>query len=287
MRRTDEDAMDHEKIEEGQIAERYVLGRLDPEERQLFEEHFLDCAECLEKVELAEQLRHGLQRAATRRAAAVVAGGSLLAVLARLRRWQGIALAAAALVLAAGLPTALLFSRVARLDRQLSEARAALAHRPAEAAPPRPGEGTPAPESGSLREEIAARQQEVARLEGELEKARRPQVNVPILALSLVRSAAGEEVPVPQLRVPPEAPWIVVSLEPSDPGFSGYKATLLGSGRRIAWQSGGLVLSPAGLLSFSLPRPLLAPGSFRLRIEGLPPGRPPVPAGEFPFRVTM
>jgi anti-sigma factor RsiW len=279
--------MDHEKIDEGQIAERYVLGQLDPEERQLFEEHFLDCAECLEKVELAEQLRHGLQRAAARRAAAVVAGGSLLAVLARLRRWQRIALAAAALVIAAGLPLGLLLGRVSHLDRELQAARKTLAGRPAE--PPRPPSGVslPAVEISRLESEVAARQQEVARLEGELEKARRPQVNVPILALSLVRSAAGEEVPVPQLRVPPEAPWIVVSLEPSDPGFPAYRATLQGSGRQSVWQGGGLTLSPAGLLSFSLPRPLLAPGTFRLRIEGLPPGRPPVPAGEFPFRVTM
>lgn len=282
MKRSHEDAMDHEKIDERQIAERYVLGRLDPEERQLFEEHFLDCAECLERVELAEQLQQGLRRAAARRATAVaIGGGGLLAVLARLRRWQRIALAAAALLLAAGLSLGLLFGRIARLDRELQEARKAQVPSPSEAPKPPPAE------MSRLQEEVAARRNDVARLQDELEKTREPQVNVPILALSLVRSAAGDEAPVPQLRVPPQAPWIVVSLEPSDPGFPAYRATLQGSGGRSVWQGGGLTLSPAGLLSFSLPRPLVTPGTFRLRIEGLPPGRPPVPAGEFPFRVTM
>lgn len=282
MKRTREDAMDHATIDENHIAERFVQGRLEPEEARLFEEHFLGCAECLERVELAEQLQQGLQRAAVRRVAAAAVGSSLLAWRARRARRLLLGLA---LLLAAGLPTALLLPRVLRLDRELEEARAAQA---------RPGEETERPETAAppdgesqrLAEEVAAARQEVERLGEELEKARQPQVNVPILALSLVRSGSGEEEPAPSLRLPPEAAWAVVSLEPSDPGFPAYRATLRTSGGSVRWQGGGLTPAPSGLLSLTLPRSLLAPGGYRLEIEGEPAEGPAVPTGAFPFQIA-
>jgi hypothetical protein len=343
-----ENAIDHDRIDLEVTAERYVLGQLPPAEAQRFEEHFLDCAECLERVELAERLRHGLARASVRRAAAsAAAAGSLLAVWLRLARRQRLALVAAGLALlalAAALPTALLRGRTARLDRQLAAARAQLAARPSApaatrpaAAPPAPGSGTPplsrpgaeeAPQARAtaagaagarpaaegaaqarpaaegapqvrpaaegaaqaelrrLAGELAARGAEAARLAADLRRARAPQVNVPLLALSLVRAAPdAPPLAAPAVALPPAAAWLVVSLEPSDPGFPRYRVTLAGPGGAALWQGDDLVPTAAGLLSLSLPRTLLAPGDFRLRVEGLPNGRAAVPAGEFPFHV--
>jgi len=272
--------MDHTIIDESHIAERFVQGKLAPEEARLFEEHFLGCAECLERVELAERLQEGLRRAAGRRAAAaaVVVGAGLLAGWSRRARIAAFALA---LLLAAGLPVALLLPRIARLDRALGDARADLT-----AARRSTAERQAA--ARTAEENRGAERQEAARLAAELERARQPQVNVPILALSLLRSggagAAGE--PAARFRFPSTAaPWAVVSLEPSDPGFPVYRVTLR-SGGRVLWQGGGLTATPAGLLSFSLPRALLAPGGFTLDVEGLPAGGAPVPAGTFPFRVV-
>jgi hypothetical protein len=278
--------MDHSTFDETQAAERYALGQLTPDERQLFEEHFLGCAECLERVELAEHLRDGLQRAAVRRAAAAVATGGLLAALSRLRRWQRTALAVAAVLLFAGLPAGLLASRAARLERELGAAREALARRPPEKPVERPPE-TPAAdaERQRLAQELDTERREKTRLGEALERALRPQVNVAVLTLSLERSTASGGEPA-RLRLAPGVPWVVVSLEPSDPGFPSYRATLRGPGGRPRWQGAGLTPSPEGLLSFSLPRSLLAPGDYTLTIEGLPAGRRPVPAGEFPFRVS-
>jgi len=276
-----EDAMDHTTIDETHIAERFVLGQLDPEESRLFEEHFLGCAECLERVELAEQLQQGLRRAAGRRAAiATVATAGLLAWWTRPARRLALGLA---LLLAAGLPIALLLPRIARLDRELGDARSALlaqqSTRERQAAATRTATQT-------IDQHRNAERQEAARLAGELERARQPQVNVPILALSLVRSGDGAKEPAARFRFPRDsAPWAVVSLEPSDPGFPVYRVTLR-SGGRARWQGGGLTPTPAGLLSFSLPRALLAPGDLTLDVEGLPVGGAPVPAGTFPFRVV-
>ncbi|MEM7051942.1 MAG: hypothetical protein AAF604_19905 [Acidobacteriota bacterium] len=52
--------MDHRLIEEHNWVERYVLEQLNAAEQERFEEHFADCGECLEAVELAQELRLGL-----------------------------------------------------------------------------------------------------------------------------------------------------------------------------------------------------------------------------------
>jgi hypothetical protein len=275
--------MDHATVDETHTAERYVLGQLSPEETLLFEEHSLGCAECMERIELAERLRDGLQRAAVRRATAVAAGGALVA-LARLRRWQRAALGAFAVLLLAGLPIGLLASRATRLDRELAESRAALARQGAAVEKEKPAVPA-AEESRRLAQEVAAQRRETERLGEALKQALQPQVNVAVLTLSLERSATGGGEPA-RLRLAPGVPLVVLSAEPSDPGFPAYRVTLRGADGRTRWRGAGLAPGPQGLLSVSLPRSLLAPGDYVLAVEGLPAGRPPVAAGEFPIRVT-
>jgi hypothetical protein len=57
--------MDHGYIEQSRIADRYLARELDPEEARLFESHFVDCSECLDRLALAEIFRqhhNGTQR---------------------------------------------------------------------------------------------------------------------------------------------------------------------------------------------------------------------------------
>jgi anti-sigma-K factor RskA len=53
--------MDHLYIEEHNIADRYLIGRLSAEEQRRFEEHFLDCQRCRSWLEMAHHFRAGLQ----------------------------------------------------------------------------------------------------------------------------------------------------------------------------------------------------------------------------------
>ena len=53
--------MDHARIDETQLADRYLMGKLDDAERRSFEEHFVDCPVCLEKLETVEGLRGALK----------------------------------------------------------------------------------------------------------------------------------------------------------------------------------------------------------------------------------
>lgn len=95
--------MDHTKIEEEQVAERYVMGRLSVEEAERFEEHYLTCNPCLDRLQLAERFHHALRGMAAEDTARAT-GLGFLAFLARLARWQR-GLLVTGLLLAIALPT--------------------------------------------------------------------------------------------------------------------------------------------------------------------------------------
>jgi len=50
-------AMDHQYIEDQHVADRYLDRTLAAAERLAFEKHFVDCAECLDRLALAEMFR--------------------------------------------------------------------------------------------------------------------------------------------------------------------------------------------------------------------------------------
>jgi hypothetical protein len=54
-------SMDHSLIERTDMIDRYVRGTMPPAERSEFEEHYLDCEDCLEQLELARSFREGIK----------------------------------------------------------------------------------------------------------------------------------------------------------------------------------------------------------------------------------
>src|SRR5579863_9779938 len=61
--------MDHDYINEHGVVSLYVAGKLSPDERLGFEEHFVDCQQCLDQIELTEDLRGALRQVAKEDAA--------------------------------------------------------------------------------------------------------------------------------------------------------------------------------------------------------------------------
>jgi hypothetical protein len=98
--------MEHSFIERSDVIDRYVRGRMPPAERSEFEEHFLDCQECLEQLELARSLREGIK----------VCAAQQPVVAARPRpgffdwfSWRPAAAAAMAVLLISAIPSILLY----------------------------------------------------------------------------------------------------------------------------------------------------------------------------------
>jgi hypothetical protein len=122
--------MNHDHVEENQIADLYLMGRLDDETAALFEEHYLGCGECLEHLELGEGFQAGLRRVAAEDVAKAVAVQhiGLMAWLARAASSPRAGLLAAAMLAILVLPLGVLYQQergtsaglAARLEESLA-----------------------------------------------------------------------------------------------------------------------------------------------------------------------
>lgn len=272
--------MEHEYIENDHVADRYLQGKLSPEETDRFEEHYLSCQECLGRLDRAEKMARGFKRAAAEDAArlAAVRQAGFLAALARLGRSRQAGLAVAALFMVLLLPGILAYREFGRLGRELDRTREALAVREREKpAPVAPTTPTVIEDRAAIQRAEAERQrleQELERersaragLEKDLAEARQPQANTPILSLSPERSGGGAD-PTHQIRLPATPGWIVLALELDAPEQESYRVTLLRAGKEI-WRGNGLEPNETDSLSVSLPTTLLQPGDYVVRVEGV------------------
>ena len=118
----------------------------------------------------------------------------------------------------------------------------------------------------------------------QLEQARQPQSNIPILSLNAERGGPGDE-PTHQLLLPSSPRPVIFTLLVDPPHQPTYGVTLRDARRREVWRGSDLRADENDFLTLSLPSTMLAPGDYTLSIEGLVPGRKPIPAGRFVFRV--
>jgi hypothetical protein len=273
--------MNHAYIEEQQIVDRYVRGTLPAEEISRFEEHFLSCQDCLDRLDLAESMNRGFKRAAGQDAARVAAVRQLAVVawLTRLGRSRQAAVLFMVLLVAVLLPWGLAERRIADRDRELAQTRSTLEHERSAASSQNTAE------AGRLRSELEASRRDLAHEQEQLAQARQPQGNVPILFLNTERGGPSTAGPNASLRLPRMPGWIVLALEIDSHDQPSYRVVLRDASSREVWSGGDLRLNERDSLSLSLHSSLLAPGDYTLAVEGQAPGRKPVPAGRFVFRV--
>lgn len=280
--------MDHKTIDAENIAERYVTGRLAPETAADFEEHYLDCPACCGRVEAAERLERGLRRLAEDAAA----GAPLPAPRTRWAPSPRWGLAAAAMLVVAILPGVYGFREAERLRGDLATTREALSRAEAN----RPEENRPETvdpdrlaaienELETTRRELAAEAEKRETLAREVAAGRQPQTHLPVLPLTPVRSGGPDDGPVRSLTLPKEPGWIALWVEPGE-DFPAYRATLRTGQGAVVFQASGLRLNDLGALLLTVHSTTLAPGSYRLDIEGLPASGAPVQVSRFPLRIV-
>lgn len=250
--------MTHAEIEERQITERYLQGKLSAEEIAQFEEHYLSCAECLDRLDTAEELAFSLKEAVAEGIAQVAAVRQLALVswLARLGRSRQTALLVSLFLVVLALPT-LVYYRGGRLVSELRDARSALA---ASTARERAGQA-------SAERTLAHERQERAALARDLAQARAPQADVPLLFLGgeRGRNSAGE--PTYRLRLPRHPGTVVLSVpvEPAPDATWRVVLARAGTGGAEIWRSAPLAVRQE-TLAVALPSALLAPGDYVLQV---------------------
>jgi hypothetical protein len=252
--------MDHARIDEDLIADRYLMGKLLDEDRRLFEEHFVDCARCLERLESIKSLRGALKELPVEAVSAALAQEkpALRGRPEPLRVPPLAALLAAACLLLA-VPFSVFFYNEARqARRELAGARRAserLQERQAEL-------------EQSLRGERAKRE----RLSESVTAGRSAPVAASVFVLNLTRGAAASE---PENRVlVGESSWVTLVFDrPGSARFSDYRVRLSTTDHRPIGDAVTASPTTGGMLAVSLPASLLAAGDYLLAVEGLGPDR--------------
>jgi hypothetical protein len=264
-------AMEHSYIEENNIADRYRLNKLSPQERMLFEEHLNCCAQCVNMLEIIDGLRRGLQIAAakeiSRRRAYVEAG--LLARIARLSRARQAVLLAGVILLIA-LPI-LEWGRARRELGRVTQTAAEWRRRYEE----REQAAHNLTKEMQAREQLAARPEsergDLPRLPDDAKNLTPPQVVVPVFALSVTKSDSPDLTqPVNQIKLSPTSKLIILLLESEpDPGLRSYRAAISTANGRNIWRETNLSAISNDALAFSFNSSLFKPGNYLLTLEGL------------------
>lgn len=272
--------MDHAYIESNGLVELYHRGLLPPDEEARFEEHFVDCPQCTEQLELARGFQRGLKTMAAEDAARAVVGAGLFAWLARRGRLAQWGTALAALVVAAALP-ALWMLAGGRSERREQEARLAAERRSRQELEHR------------LSESESRRSAERRDLEAKLAQAKPseptrglagPLVNTPVFLLAAVRSNDAKPVTIDPSRTG-DALALAVDLG-EGLRYDTYRATITKTGDGKVFEKAGLKPNALETLMITFPATFFAPGDYRLRVEGMKPDGSAVEVGGYGFRVV-
>ncbi len=279
---------DHLRFDGEDFAERYLAGRLAPEEAAAFEVHYLDCEACLDRLDVARRLRDGLAQVTGSSPGPLTGEKSRPAtgpgLLTRLVSSRHLGLALAAVLVVALLPAGLLWREVGQLRSDLAEAE-----RQAVPPPARLQRYVRVAEANALIAELADARRELAeqrgqldglrvglrraeaaaaeraRLAAEIAAARRPQVDPPLLTLSAERGgpdAADEPASRVTLTAAPE--WVVLSLELGEVEAATYSASLRKDGAS-RWQ--GNLTPSSGALVLALPSVILEAGIYEVEVR--------------------
>jgi hypothetical protein len=238
--------MTHDEIAAQNIAERYLLGKLLSDDCMQFEEHFVDCPECLDRLESGERFQAALKP---------LASEILRSPIARVGRrgWpRGAWLVAAALVLSIGV-SVLLAIRGLQIQRELERSRISSLgwqrrYERERAVPTTPPHAGPAGDAAALGPLVVSN-----------------------FYLNTTRGGDSEtSAPANRVTVTSDTNWVVLSLEGElEPGFQSLRVTLTDPASKDIWQKTGLSATPHQAFSVILPASMLKSGNHFLTLEGL------------------
>jgi hypothetical protein len=293
--------MEHSYIEDHHIADRYLSGKLSIKERMRFEEHFVDCAECLDRLQTIDDFCAGLRTVAAEEATRLRAhlsvgqAGVLARVALLVRRRQGPLLAVAILLIA--LPMALLIPEWRSARRELVQARQ-------ESSEWRRKYEESERAARDLAKEMQTREREsslrLERLGAQFEhmrkspdsaprpphKAAERRSETPVFALSVVRgSGADPSQPVNRITLPPQSKSIILLLElEPDPDLHSYRVAISTADGRSVWTKDGLRPKSNNALALSFNSSLFKPGDYLLTLEGINAQEGRTPVATYTFR---
>jgi hypothetical protein len=285
--------MDHDYIEQFDIVARYLARRLTAEEAEQFEEHFVDCPQCIEHLQTTRDISQGLRLVVAERAATAEGGGEqppswFFVRWFSPRTW---ALTACGLLLGSVLILTVAIVQILRLQHEVAQAKSTAADLSRRHDEDQQSALAAAQERREAEDELRGR---IERLEADLQQAQtrrddqagttgtwpQPMVNLPIVVLSADRGPTANEIELP--RTPMN---FVISLPlEGETRHAAYRVTIF-KDQRPLWESRRLRPDRENALTIGFDSRFFQPGEYSLQVEGLPRKAGSGEVANYPFRV--
>jgi hypothetical protein len=294
--------MDHPFIEEHNIPYHYLLGKLPAEEQEHFEEHFIVCPECLNRLVTTESFIESLKTIATEdilRPHAYVQAG-ILAWLARLSRKRQAMLLSITILLLAALPAALFVPEMKRVRGELDQAKLAYVDRQRQFEEKQQTVQKLEKEVQETRQKSAEQRR---RLETELERERQERARLDdganrpgrlhsiatVFSLINTRSAdPTQPSPKNEIVISRSSQLIVLSPEfDPDPNIQTYRGSITTADNRPIWRGDKLQLNLKGTIDIGFNASLFRTSDYLFTLEGLTKQGNYIHISKYPLRVTI
>jgi len=280
--------MNHDYIEQLDLIDRYLTGKLVAEESERFEEHFIDCPQCIDRLKITREFKRGLRLLTMEQAS------PRENYLSKAIRWLFLermtwTIAACSLLLITSVIAILLFSQVRRLRSEADQAKIASSewqrrYEEQQSAiisdqQRRESERTLSEQVQQPREENQKRDAHRGDTSDYFQGWIRPSINIPIVALESVRGGSNE------ITLPSSATGFVISipLEGASP-YPTYRMTILANDRPLG-EKDGFKPDLHNALTAILSSSHFRPGDYLMKVEGIAEGRDPAIIGIYPFRI--
>lgn len=288
--------MNHDYIKEFNLIDQYLLGKLAVDEAEAFENHFIDCSECAEQLNITGSFIRDLkglvveEALLSRHKPAPVTQRWNLQQLMPIRSW-GFVIACASIMLAAVFAF-LAFRRLGQLDAQLRQAEGDASAMREQYQRGLETAAASEKKHQEARQELAERLNELEqkiKTEGTVKQSSSrepagPLVNFPIY--SLVSVARTQAAPV-EIAPPASSSRFALSIPVEDTGnFSDYRVTIVNNQGTRVWQRSGFRPDAYHALSLNLKSNFLSPGAYHLEVEGLTQSSQWSTVGSYPFRIV-
>src|SRR5262245_10754887 len=242
--------MDHDYIDEHDVANRYVMRTLSAAQAAEYEAHFIDCDECLDRLDAIKGLRAGLTQVAAEEAARA----PVVTPMSRSAAWRIRPVFAVAALVVAVVAATYLAIALSKAQRALEASRQAVADL-------QRGRDDAVAAVGTLRRRLDEAEQKL-RTTGPAAPSDPAVSAIPVFSLMLVRGAdAGPSGPSNRVSLSRAEPWFVLSLElPAASGLDSFRATLQRTSGTVVWTQDGLRPTSPDTLAIALSSSLLTPG---------------------------
>lgn len=293
--------MDHSYIDQSNVVDRYLMGKLAAEESARFEEHFVDCPQCVDRLKTTKNFLQDLRTVSVQQA--LQEGGQmserLRSFFSRIFSHHYLALAASCLLILTGAGAILLFNHMQRLQSDVNRAKNESAQwqrsyeeeRQAAALSDEKREETERELTGQLndlKEKLRTDQERRAETAEGSDAWIQPGLNMPLFALNSVRRGEGNSSEtVNEVTLPRSAPGFVfsVGLE-GEAKYKDYCITIRDDRDRQLMNRCGFEANRFNSLSIVFNSKFFRPGKYLLIVSVPAKGGGSSVIGNYPFQVT-